>query len=90
MVVKISSKHQVTIPKDIAAIFNLQKGDVLEVEREGNRIVMIPKEVVLKDKYPRKDLKRAEKALSKGMGAEEVNFESGEAMLENFKKRTKK
>ena len=33
MVVKVSSKHQITIPKDIADSFHLKKGDVLEVER---------------------------------------------------------
>jgi|GEM_PF-5054294 len=36
MVVKISSKHQVTIPKEIAKVFDLHKGDVLEVVRKGN------------------------------------------------------
>jgi len=40
MVVKVSSKNQVTIPKDIAAAFHLKKGDVLEVERQGNKIIM--------------------------------------------------
>lgn len=56
MVVKISSKHQVTIPKDIARAFHLRKGDVLEVERRRNKIIMTPKEVILEDKYPQEDL----------------------------------
>ncbi len=90
MVVKISSKHQVTIPKDIADAFNLKKGDVLEVEKIGNRIIMIPKEVILEDKYPMEDLEAAEKVLSKGLPKEEIVFKSGEAMVAHFKKRIKK
>ncbi len=74
MVVKISSKNQVTIPKDIANIFRLRKGDVLDVIKEGNKIVMIPKEIILKNKYPQ----------------EEVPFRSGAEMTRFFKKRIKK
>jgi len=90
MVVKISSKNQVTIPKDIANIFRLRKGDVLEVSKEGNKIIMIPKEVILEDKYPQEDLEGAEKVLSKGLPREEVSFKSGAEMSRFFKKRTKK
>ncbi|MBU4305457.1 MAG: AbrB/MazE/SpoVT family DNA-binding domain-containing protein [Candidatus Omnitrophica bacterium] len=90
MVVKVSSKNQVTIPKDIAEAFNLKKGDVLEVERQGNKIIMIPKEVILEDKYLREDLEAAEKVLSKGLPKEEINFKSGSAMTCFLKKRIKK
>lgn len=90
MVVKISSKHQVTIPKDIAMIFNLRKGDVLDVERMGDKIVMIPKEVIFEDKYPQEDLAAADKALSKGSSKEEISFKSGRSALSYLKKRIKK
>lgn len=90
MVVKLSSKNQVTIPKDIAELFNLRKGDVLDVSKEGNKIVMIPKEVILEDKCPREDLEGAEKALSKGLPKEEISFSSGTEMSRYFKKRIKK
>ncbi len=90
MVVRVSSKHQVTIPKDIAEGFHLKKGDVLEVERKGNKIIMIPKEVILEDKYHQEDLEATEKVLSKGLPEEEMAFKSGTAMLRHFKKRTKK
>ena len=90
MVVKISSKNQVTIPKDIANIFRLRKGDVLEVSKEGNKIIMIPKEVILEDKYPQEDLKAAEKVLSKGLPDQEILFKSGAEMSRFFKKRIKK
>jgi len=90
MVVRVSSKHQVTIPYDIANTFNLKKGDVMEIERVGNKIIMIPKEVIFEDKYPQEDLEAAEKVLSKGLSKEEIAFKSGEAMIKYFKKRTKK
>ena len=90
MVIKISSKHQVTIPKDIAETFHLKKGDVLEVERQGNKIIMIPKEVILEDKYPLEDLESADKALSKGMAKEEVSFKSSKSALSYLRKKMKK
>ena len=90
MISKISSKNQITIPKRIADALDLKKGDILEVEKKGNKIVMIPKEVIYKDKYPQEDLAAAEKVLSKDLSGEEVDFESGAAMTEYFRKRTKK
>jgi len=90
MVVRISSKHQVTIPKDIAITFNLKKGDVLEVERVGNKIVMVPKEVIFRDKYPQEDLEAADKALAAGHPKEEVSFKSGKSALGYLRKRIKK
>ena len=90
MVVTVSSKHQVTIPKNIAEAFHLRKGDVLEVERKGKKIIMIPKEVIYEDRYPQEDLEAAEKVLSKGLPEEEVTFESGAAMVKHFKKRVNK
>ncbi|MBI4352954.1 MAG: AbrB/MazE/SpoVT family DNA-binding domain-containing protein [Candidatus Omnitrophica bacterium] len=89
MFVKVSSKNQVTIPKAIAVVFSLKKGDLLEIEREKNRIVMIPKEVFLEDKYPKEDLEAAEKVLSKGLPKEEIAFQSGEEMIRHFKKRVR-
>lgn len=90
MIVKVSSKHQVTIPQDIAKVFNLKKGDVLEIERQMNKIIMVPKEVIYEDKYPKKDLEAAEKALSKRSPKKEIVFKSGEEMINYFKKRIKK
>lgn len=90
MVTKVSSKHQVTIPKPIADAFDLKKGDVLEVERRGDKIIMTPKEVIFEDKYPKEDLEVAERVLSKGLPKEEVAFSSGAQMVKFFKKRIKK
>ena len=90
MVVKISSKHQITIPKGIAEAFHLKKGDALEIERKENKIIMIPKEVIYEDKYLQEDIERAEETLAKGLPNEEITFESGRAMVRYFKKRIKK
>jgi AbrB family looped-hinge helix DNA binding protein len=90
MVIKVSSKHQVTIPKAIAEAFNLKKGDVLEVERQGNQIIMRPQEVILEDKYLREDLEAAEEVLSKGLPKEEIIFKTGADMEHFLKKRIKK
>ena len=90
MVVKISSKHQITIPKDIADAFRLKRGDVLEIVRRGDKIIMVPKEVILEDKYSQEDLEAAEEVLSRGLPKEEIAFKSGPAMERFFKKRSKK
>jgi AbrB family looped-hinge helix DNA binding protein len=90
MLTKISSKHQITIPKNIALAFDLKKGDIMDIEKKGNKIIMIPKEVVLEDKYPKEDLVAAEDALSRGLPKEEIAFKSGAEMIRYLKKRTKK
>ncbi|MEK6647167.1 MAG: AbrB/MazE/SpoVT family DNA-binding domain-containing protein [Candidatus Firestonebacteria bacterium] len=90
MVVKISSKHQVTIPYDIANAFDLKKGDFMEIEKVGNKIIMLPKEVIFEDKYPQEYLEATEKVLSKGLPKEEITFKTGETMMKYFKKRIKK
>ena len=89
MYVKLSSKNQVTIPMSLAQLFGLRKGDILEVERQGNKIVMVQKEVVLEDKYPKEDLEKAEKYLSKS-SKDEKHFESSGEMVNFLKKRVKK
>ncbi|MBU0879020.1 MAG: hypothetical protein KKD55_05355, partial [Candidatus Omnitrophica bacterium] len=71
-------------------VFHLRKGDVLEVHRLGNKIVMTPKEMILEDKYSNEDLEAAEKILSKGLLKEEIAFESGTEMTNFLKKRIKK
>lgn len=90
MITTVSSRHQITIPKAIAIMFDLKKGDVLEVERQDNKIIMTPKEVILEEKYPVEDLQAAEKVLSKRVTKEEVRFKSGNDMVKFFKNKTKK
>ena len=90
MIIKVSSKHQVTIPSAIAKAFDLKKGDVLEIEHKGNKIIMTPKEVILEDKYLKVDIEGAEKVLAKRLPKEEIVFNSKSEMLSHFKKRIKK
>ena len=90
MIIKISSKKQITIPKNIADAFNLKRGDVIEIAKIKNHIVMTPKEVLYEDKYPQEDLKSAERVLSKKNPKKEVSYKSGDAMISAFKKRVKK
>ena len=89
MIIKISSKHQITIPKIIYDNFDLKKGDALEIAVEHNKIVMIPKEIFFEDKYSKEDLGAAEKALAKSLPHEEIAFESGTLLVNNLKKRMK-
>jgi AbrB family looped-hinge helix DNA binding protein len=47
-ITKISTKHQVTIPKEIFKKLHLVKGDMLEASEQGGRIVLTPKRLVIK------------------------------------------
>lgn len=89
MLSKISSKHQVVIPNEICAIFGLVKGDFVDFRVSGMKIIMVPKEVIVEDKYPVKDMQDAEEALSKGLGGKRIYFKSGEEAVHYFKKITK-
>ena len=41
-IVRVTRKFQVTIPKDVREKLNLRVGDLLRVNVEDNRIVLIP------------------------------------------------
>ncbi len=47
-VVKLGKSYQVSLPKRLLEEMGLEVGDYFEVQREGNRIVMIPKVLVEK------------------------------------------
>ncbi len=89
MLAKLSSKNQIVIPKVICVLFGLSRGDAVDLTVSGKRIIMAPKEIILKDKYPRRDLKAAERVLVAGKAGKERVFESGDAMLAHFKKKMK-
>lgn len=80
MLARITSKNQITIPKLIAETLGISKGDVLDVIIEKGHLVMIPKEVIVEDKYPQEDLEAAEKILSQGRKGDVV-FENSDEML---------
>ena len=89
MVIKISSKNQLTLPKPIAKALALHQGDFLEIEIVDNKIVLTPQEVIFEDKYPQADLEKAEKALARPHPGEEISFPSSGKMINHLKKRTK-
>ena len=45
----MSSKGQITVPVEIREKLNLQKGDQIEFELEGNVVKMLPKKGTLED-----------------------------------------
>ena len=45
---RISTKHQVTIPREIFKRLHLERGDMLEASEERGRIVLTPKRLVTK------------------------------------------
>ena len=45
MTITMTEKHQVTIPKKIAALLHLKKGSMFDVAIKKNRIELIPLEV---------------------------------------------
>jgi len=58
-VVKLGKSFQVSLPKKLLQEMGLEIGDYFEVQREGNRIVMVPKTLVEKEPAKAKISKRA-------------------------------
>jgi len=67
MTVKMSEKHQVTIPKSISVMLGLEKGSLFTVTIKAGHIDLAPVELTEK-KFTRKDYERMDKiaALEKG------------------------
>ncbi|MDD5745691.1 MAG: AbrB/MazE/SpoVT family DNA-binding domain-containing protein [Candidatus Omnitrophica bacterium] len=49
MTITMSAKHQVTIPKKIAAILGLKRGSMFDVAVRNNRIELVPLETIVKE-----------------------------------------
>ena len=45
-IVRLTTNNQVAIPAFIVRLLRLQKGSYLEVEEQGERIIMTPKKIV--------------------------------------------
>jgi len=78
--VKLRDKSQITIPSSIRKELGIKKGDYLEVVREGDRILLIPKIVVDKNsvalsKKGEKYLQEALNDVKEGRVAESNNVE---------------
>ena len=49
-VVKIGRSRQVTIPKKLFESLALKEGSYMEVERQGNKLILVPKVLLDRDK----------------------------------------
>ena len=49
-VVKIGRSRQVTIPKKLFEALALEEGSYMEVERQGNKLILVPKVLLDRDK----------------------------------------
>jgi len=54
-IVKVQHKGQMTIPRDIRSQVGLTDGDLVEVKAERGRIVLTPKLVIDRTKFPDAD-----------------------------------
>jgi AbrB family looped-hinge helix DNA binding protein len=55
---ELGQRRQVVIPKQICDELGLEEGDFVEVERQGNKLVLTPKRLV--EKHPEIDRRLAE------------------------------
>lgn len=85
MLVELKAKSQVTIPKEIVSMMNLNQGDKFEIIEESGRIVLIPLEV-----YPKNvidDLKASvEELKTKIDNGERPVFDSIDALFDELDK----
>ncbi len=51
--VRVGPKHQITIPKEVFEALRLEVGDYLDARREGDRIILTPKQLAAKPPAPR-------------------------------------
>lgn len=49
-VVKIGRSRQVTIPKKLFEALALEEGSYMEIERQGNKLILVPKVLLDRDK----------------------------------------
>jgi AbrB family looped-hinge helix DNA binding protein len=69
-IVKLMQHGQITIPKKIRDILSLQKGDLAEINLEGDKIVIVPRRLV-KDKVWRELLEVMDRVHEKNKGVSE-------------------
>ncbi len=83
MHVTLSSKNQLTLPKNIVLLLSIHQGDILSVKLEENRIILTPQ--TLEDKYPEELLARVENKLKKVLLPGEKKFSSVSKLIKNLK-----
>ena len=85
MLAKLSSRRQFVIPKSIAVALHLNPGDLLNVTRKNNSIVLTP--VDIEERYDPDLIAHAGKALEKGL-EEGKTFGSFKEMIEDIHHQT--
>lgn len=83
-ITKVGPKYQVTIPKAARDAVQLKVGDFVDIERKGNKLVLIPKRLV--EKHPEIDRRLAEAEEDIKAGRVYGPFNSVEAMLRSLHK----
>ncbi len=83
MHVTLSSKNQLTLPKNIVLTLAIHKGDILSVKLRENKIILTPQ--ALEDKYPTNLLDCVEKKLQKGTLPGEKKFSSVAKLIKHLK-----
>ena len=85
--VKVGTRHQVTIPKEIVEKLHLKAGDYVEMTLEEGKIIIIPKEIVDREdawfwseEWQQKE-READEALAKGRYQE---FEDVEELIRDL------
>jgi len=73
MIITMTSKNQVTIPKKIVDQFHLKRGSIFDIKIEANKIELIPMELIEKsytdDEYKKlEELYQQEKSTAKPIG----------------------
>jgi len=89
--VKIGTRHQVTIPRKIVDEMELKPGDYVEIALEKGKIVILPKEIIDKDDawYWSRDWQEKEREADEAIAKGELlgPFETAKDGLKALKKK---
>ena len=89
MLVKVSARHLICIPYQICKSIGIDTGDYVDMRVEKHKVIMVPKQVIVEDKYPVDYLKAAQEKLSKPQKGE-VSFASTEKAIKYLDKEIEK
>ncbi|MCK4262030.1 AbrB/MazE/SpoVT family DNA-binding domain-containing protein [bacterium] len=87
MLAKLSTRRQFVIPKAIATILHLKPGDLLNVVRKNNSVVLTP--VDIEERYDPGLVAGASKSLEKGL-EEGKTFGSFKEMMKDIHRHTRR
>lgn len=89
-ITKISTKRQITIPKEICKKLNLETGDYLEVDTINEGIMLIPKKLISRDQewFWSKEWQAKEKEVDEAISRGEVSriFENADDLIKYLRK----